>query len=336
MNKLILAIYDGEERYAHGLMEYLCDKEDFPFQVHVYTDQSCFLKALDQLEIECLLVSENVYSNTIDNLLIPHIIILSESENNLCSSYHHINKYQSCEAIYKEILSYYADKAEVMGRVFRSSSNRMKIIGVYSPLGRCLQTTFAFTLGEILSKKSKTLYLNFERYSGFSTLFRRSYEQDMSDLMYYFECAREKLSYRLSTLVETVNGLDYIPPVEMWDNLNGIKGKQWVELFAEIEKHSDYEYLILDLSDHIWDLWEILKYCSVVLTIHKSDGLSVAKINQYEKILEMTGNNEILTKTKRMTLPVFKQIPANFAELTYGDLARYIKEEILPEIGEIS
>ena len=100
----------------------------------------------------------------------------------------------------------------------------MHIIGIYTPIGRCLQTTFSLTLGQMLAKKYKTLYLNFEAYSGFSKILNKRFENDISDLMYYFECAREKLAYRLESMVETVNGLDFVPPVEIYQNLAGIRG----------------------------------------------------------------------------------------------------------------
>ena len=43
----------------------------------------------------------------------------------------------------------------------------MVIIGVFSPLGRCLKTSFALALGQILAKERAVLYLNLESYSGF-------------------------------------------------------------------------------------------------------------------------------------------------------------------------
>ena len=162
----------------------------------------------------------------------------------------------------------------------------MQIIGIYTPVGRCLQTTFSLTLGQMLARQFKTLYLNFEIYSGFSKMLSREFNSDISDLMYYFNCAREKLVCRLESMVETIGGLDFIPPAQMIQNLNGIRGSQWLDMFHEIEKTSEYEYLILDLTDGIMDLWDVLRGCDHIYTITKGDGLAIAKIEQYEKILE--------------------------------------------------
>ena len=74
-----------------------------------------------------------------------------------------INKYQSCELIMKELLEWLA-KEGTLGRT-GSNHKELKLIGVYSPVGKCLKTSFAFVLGQLLSKKHKVLYLNMECYS---------------------------------------------------------------------------------------------------------------------------------------------------------------------------
>lgn len=81
---------------------------------------------------------------------------------------------------------------EESGNVRRmATGNRMKIIGNYSPIGRCMQTTFALSMGQILSKKHKTLYLNFESYSGFGYLLNREFASDLTDVLYYFNCEKK-------------------------------------------------------------------------------------------------------------------------------------------------
>lgn len=332
MNKKVLAILDGEARYAQGLMEYLSEKESLPFRVHIFTDRSRFNSFDGKDEIECLLVSESVYDEGIDQNNIPHLIILSESGKILEDTVHHINKYQSCENIYREVIKYYAENGEYPLSSLRKNGKRIKVIGIYTPIGRCLQTTFAFTLGQILSRKGKTLYMNFEQYSGFSRMLRKEFDSDISDLMYYFECAREKLVYRIESMVETINGLDFIPPAQIYQNLAGIKGDQWIELFREMERSTEYEYLILDMTDGMLDLWEVLRFCDIVYTISRNDAFALAKIEQYEKALTRAEYADVLEKTKKCKLPIFQNLPQNFEELTHSELASFLKERIVPDI----
>lgn len=332
MDKKILAIFDSEEAYAYRLMEFITGKINLPFEIYVFTEESRFYSCAKIKDIECLLISESVYRQEVEALKIPHIIILSESGENLNKTLHHINKYQSCENIFHQIMEYYTDKSETVPMTLRTGLKKMQIIGIYTPIGRCLQTTFSLTLGQMLSRRFKTLYLNFEIYSGFSRMLCRNFESDISDLMYYFACAREKLAYRLESMVETVGGLHFIPPAEIYQNLAGIRGDQWLDLFQEIEKASDYEYLILDLTDGIMDLWNVLRSCDHVYTIVRGDGLSMAKVEQYERVLEGMSYGDISAKTTKWKLPIFKQLPIRFEELTYGELAAYIKSQVFPEL----
>lgn len=332
MDKRILAIFDGEESYVYRLMDFISRKEDTPFEIHVFTREDKFFSFAEKKEIECLLISENAYQKEIEKLKIPHIIILSENGNNLNKALCHINKYQSGENILKEVMEYYTKSAQDTGAILRTGSRKMSIIGVYTPVGRCLQTTFSLTLGQMLARRNKTLYLNFEAYSGLGRMLNRDFKGDISDLAYYFSCAREKLFYQLKSMVETVGGLDFIPPADVYQSLGGIKGTGWIDLFREIEKVTEYDFLILDLSDCLLDLWEVLKNCNHIYTIVREDPLAEAKMEQYEKALESMKYGDITSKTKKWKLPVFKQLPLHFGELTYGELAGYIRREVYPDL----
>ena len=90
----------------------------------------------------------------------------------------------------------YADKTK-SDRMVRTTSHKMRIIGIYTPATRCLQTTFSITLGQMLARQRKTLYLNFEAYSGLGKMLNRQFQRDLSDLVYYLNCARDKLFYHM-------------------------------------------------------------------------------------------------------------------------------------------
>lgn len=334
LDKKILAIFDCEESYAYKLMDFIGEKEKLPFEIQIFTRAESFFSYAEKEEIECLLIAESVYQRKIENLRIAHIIILSETGENINRALCHINKYQSCEKIVQEIMQYYAKKVPEGSMVTRNKNRKMIIIGIYTPVKRCLQTTFSFTLGQMLARQSKTLYLNFEAYSGLGRMLNRNFQSDISDLAYQFSCTRDKLFYHMESMIETVNGLDFIPPADIYQNIMGIKGHAWIDLFSEIEQISEYEYLILDLSDYLTDLWEILQHCDYIYTIVRDDALARAKIEQYETILEHLEYEEIKSKSRKWTLPIFKQIPMRFEELTYGDLAGYIKREVFPDLLE--
>ena len=332
MDKKILAILDGEERYARGLMEFMSQKDSLPFRIHIFTDPGRFFSFKGNEEIECLLVAESAYDTKLSEMSIPHVIILSESGHMVDNTLLHLDKYQSGETIYRQILEYYSGVSNDNLSRRRTNNRRMKIIGVYTPVGRCLQTSFSVTLGQILSKRAKTLYLNFENYSGLSTLLRREFQKDISDLMYYFECSKEMLSVRLESLVERMGELDFVPPVMIYKNLSGIKAEKWIELFHHMEMATEYEYLVLDLTDGILDMWDVLRYSDIVYTISKQDSIARAKGYQYEKALRDLNYEDIIDKTRKLSLPVFHHLSQRFDDLSTGELYSFVKAHIIPEI----
>ena len=338
MNKRILAICDTEADYAYRMMEVLKARKDLNFDIHVFTSIETLLSFGTLDEIECLLITESTYLEEIRKLSIPHVFILNESgmesgeflsreENH----FYNINKYQSADHIVNEMMAYYVDLNVMLPR--KLAGNRSaKIIGVYSPVKRCLQTTFSLTLGQILAKQSKSLYLNYESFSGFNKIAGRKFRADMTDMMYLFECVREKFIYKLNTITEKVNGLDFIAPATVYPDLMNIPGKQWTELLKELREQGDYEYIILDLSDYVDGLLHILNECDWIYTITRGDFYATAKMEQYEQLLNERNFLDVISKTQKLSLPIFKSIPLKHDEMTYSELAAYIREKLLDDL----
>lgn len=327
----ILALCDSEEDYLLRMSGFLEKKKIQPFVVKTFTEERKLQKFAEQNKIELLLIAEKMYRGGKGTYPAAHTFILNESGNKAGENIENINKYQSSENILRAVMdSYISGGAKVPPRI--GTGSRMKIIGNYTPVGRCLQTTFALSMGQILARKHKTLYLNFESYSGLGLLLEKEFSADITDVMYYFQCEKEKLSYRLSGIVQPLNGLDYIPPVLRYSQLAEIAGEQWLQLFREIERATDYEYLILDLSEQMQGLFDVLRECFRVFTIVREDGIAEAKVRQYEAILREEDYKDIAVKTKKWSLPVFRRLPAGLDQLTHGELAAYVKKIVEEDI----
>ena len=87
--------------------------------------------------------------------------------------------------------------------------------------------------------------------------------------------------------------------------------------------------MILDLSDYLNDLFDILLVCDKIYTITKEDGMALAKMQQYEQLISCMQKEEILGRTRKVALPKFEEIPSRLEELAFSQLAEYIREEIL-------
>lgn len=344
MNKPILMLCDKEEDYALGLMKYLCSKGDMPFEVHTFTNIRHAGNFLDKTTPNCLIMTPDFlgsdrYECALKDKELSKFLLMQEKEEvenkaEEREGFKKIYKYQSAESIWKEVLSscLHEEVADYFPK--RTKNAPMKIIGIYTPIHKCLQTTFAVTLGQILARNQDVLYLNFEFYSGFSRLLNQEFQSDLSDLVYFFSCVREKFSVKLSSITEQLGDMDYIPPATSYLALKKIPKSLWIELFREIEKFSNYEFLILDLTEALDGVFDILRQCDYVYTICKEDPASEVKIKQYEEVIMQLEYEDVRAKTRKIHFPVFKKLPIDPREFELGDLAEYIKENILEEFNE--
>lgn len=333
MKQKIFAVCDLEETYAFQMAEYIIEKVPMPYTLHLFTKTEKLQIFIERNEIAVLLIGESAIRQLNTKPEIPNIFVLQESEQELEKEYQYINKFQSPAQVIKEMTEHIADWKDLSGEE-KLQGIQSRIIGIYSPVRRCLQTSFALTMGQLLAREHKVLYLNFESYSGFDKMLQREFSADMLDVVYYFRCAREKLSLRLSSIVQTINGLDFIPPGQSNLDMQGISGENWLELLETIGKISEYEYLILDLTDSMNGLFELLSHCYKIYTITKDDGFAMAKMDQYEKILQLNELNHIAAKTVKCRFPFFEKLPADLNLMTHGELAGYVRTIIQEDLYE--
>ena len=60
----------------------------------------------------------------------------------------------------------------------------------------------------------------------------------------------------------------------------------------------------------------------------------MAKMYQYEKLMQMTGQEEILEKTKKLHFTYFRGVESGMDNLVYSDLGDYIRELLAEEEDE--
>lgn len=324
MKRKILAVCDSEEEYPSRMQEFLCTREELPFEIHAFTDTEKLEISSKSEEIEILLISESDYSEKIKEFPIENIYLLNESGQMEYDNVEQVSKYQPSEKILGQVLDFYSKRRDLPRKIKTRMS--VNIIGVYSPVGRCLQTSFSLTMGQILAKAHKVLYLNFESFSGLGQILQHDMETDLTDLLYYYTNTRERFRYRLENSLQTLNGLYFIPPAASFLDLQSITAETWTELLAAIEEEGMFEYIILDLSDCIQGLLEMLRKCDIVYTIFKDDHFAAAKMHQYEELLEDMDYGDILDKTKKQKMPHIRKIAPKLEQITYGELGEYVRQ----------
>ena len=101
----------------------------------------------------------------------------------------------------------------------------------------------------------------------------------------------------------------------------------------QVLRGSKYEYVILDLSDCVQELYEVLRSCGRIYTIVREDAFATAKLARYEEALGKREYEDVLQKTKKWHLPVFARLPGDLNHLTGGEPAQYAERMLAEDEG---
>ena len=323
--EVVLALCDGEEEYTQLITEYMEKWERLPWVVHAYTDVEKLMEA--EKGVVLLVVSESDYRDEIKTLSPKRLIVLNESGIVRNKNLRYVNKYQQADQLVREILCIYLEIAtQVLPRL--GLEGKTTFIGFFSPVRRAMQTTFSLTMSQLLSKKHKTLYLNFEYFPAHQELLADQQTRDLADLLYFLNAEKDKFALRLQSMVRQVGSLDYVPPMKSGQNLLGITAKEWIDFLQKLQELGEYEYVLMDLSESMQGLFDVLRTCQRVYTVTLEDRAASGKLTQYEKLLTQYSYEDVIEKTQKCALPKIRRLPAQLEYYDRGELAEYVMEQL--------
>ena len=93
---------------------------------------------------------------------------MSEETERQMESGKEIYKFQSGDDIIREVMAVYSEIPGIRPNTAGSVDQSRRIIGVYSPVGRCGKTCLALAIGQILAKEEKVLFVTLDTFTGFS------------------------------------------------------------------------------------------------------------------------------------------------------------------------
>lgn len=297
MSSKNLVICDEDVNYAARLAAFFNGKRELAFQVKICGNPVELQGLLADSTKSILLLNELFMSHELIKEWKGEILVLSETKR--AGNYETLLfKYQSGSKILLHILEK-CDEQNMDGIWRVRKSSKGKVIGFFSPVRRVGQTTFALTKAKELSKECNVLYMNLEPYAGSEGLFSQNENKTMSTLLYYAKQESENVGMILTTLVCSMNGVEYVPPVKNSEDLHAVTKEEWLWLFRELLRNSIYDVLILDLSECIRGLYEILKFCDEVYMLTADDQIAASKIKQYEQDLRQMGYTEVAERMVR-------------------------------------
>lgn len=324
--KEVLAVLDRDVRFAERLCMKLNTKEDFPYAAVRFRNRGELLEFSGNGRIGVLLLERDAEDAELRRLEVGQRLYLTDVRgypwvDNVPTVY----KYQPVDLFTEELLKKTRMISE--GRVIAENPLfRTRYIGVISPVGRCMKTGFALTLGQILGQSAKVLYLNFEQCSGFGAFFGEQAEETLSDVLYEYETGRQGAD--LLRFVRHFHDLDYIPPVRMPSDIIDTAPDRLKELAMNIAKEGAYDILILDFGTDCRVAESFLPFLSTVYVPMREDELSKEKVRIFREWLREKGTEQLMKQYRELVLPAGKPFTGgkNYPEqLLFGEVGMYVR-----------
>lgn len=337
MKKQIFAVCDLEAEYACNFMDYLNQKKNIPFEIQAFTSVESFVEYAKKQPIELLLISAEAMCREVGELDIGKIVILTEGNKpKELEKYTSVYKYQASSDVVREVMACYGAEKAILPTQLPVLKKTTEILGVYSPLGGCLQTCFALTLAQILAKEKNVLYLNLEEYAGFEEMLQKKFVHTLSDLLYFVKQENAGISVRMNSMIQSIGKVDFIPPVQSPEDIRGTSWRDWERLLQEIILHTSYEAIVIDIGNGVEEVFQMLDMCTTVYTPVKTDKMSRSKLSQFEELLRMRDYPQILTRMVKLDLPYGQEVlaePFRAEQLVWGTLGDFVRELLGKDIS---
>ena len=323
-----MAVYDVDREYAQRFADVVNQKEKVPFTVVPFTSLELLREFSEKHRIEILLISDAVPKEETEGIEAGSVVTLAEGEVVSVSEggYPSVYKYQSADSVIREVMARYCDQPEK--DMFVVLGQRARVIGIYSPVGRCFKTSMALLLGQQLAREGKTIYVGFEEFSGLQRLVGGEHRNDLSDVLYFLRQNAFNVM-RLRSLVYTWKDMDYIAPVRYPEDLEQMTGEEAARLIGRLAEDCGYEYVVVDVGRPGRNLIPILECCDVIYMPVKDDEVSAAKLEEFTRYMEAAGRQETAERIQRLKLPFhgsLKRGGGYLEQLLWSDLGDYVRK----------
>lgn len=327
MSERILLLYDRDEEYARLMGEYLLGCRGLPWKIAVCTSAADLIGAVKKRSPEILVTSGSSYDKCLEKIGAKHVLVLNDGTAGVRGV---TDKYQAAEDTLRVILDICTDDEADDTSFLSPAKNRAKLIGVFSPVRRCYQTTFSVLMGRLLLERGKVLYLSFEFCEGCEELIPPEESRGLSDLMYFIKSPVNVFLLRFRSMVRSIAGLDYIPCALSGADISEIPEAEWKLFLLRICDYGEYSYVILDLSESIRGIFSILRMCDRIFTLTRNDRVARRKVESYENVLSMYKYEDVMEKSIRCDPPSVTRVPS-FS----GDMSGEFVDFIVNRLGEL-
>lgn len=314
MIDLHVVIGDYDQKYVQKLASYLMNYKNHHFFIKAFTEIPHLENHLQNNPTDILLLTEEFYLALeavprMAILLVDHVI---DSSLKLLPT---INKYQSCEKLIQDMVTYYTGKSckELAGSI---GMGQVKLWGVYSPSGGSGKTTLAIALAqEFASRGEKTLFMSLEEVASYGRVFDLDGQTSISDLLYYAKKRSDNLLMKLEGIqrVEQTTKLKFLPPPVFVEDMITYEDEDWVYLMEQLLRSTDFENIVVDFTSamSIRNRW-MIKMCKKVLVLTNLSYIQNVKV---EAFLQAYQDHQNILLAANLTKPIVEEAITTLRDL---------------------
>ena len=319
----IIAVYSDDTDFSENLCRKLQDRGRIPYQLKAYKSKEELQEFLRDHPKGVVLIDRQTADPEILKLKAGRFLYLTDVRGYpVIDGIRTVFKYQAVSGIETELLAGLT-KGEEEPPEQGTALFRAKYIGVVSPIGRCLKTSFCLTLGQLLSQKEHVLYLNLESCSGFTALFEKEFPKDLSDLIYAYETGRPGDS--VAEYVENFHGLDYVPPVCAPEDIYRTDPALIRKVITDLQRVGGYDTVILDMSSELRLAEALIPMCRKLYLPVRKELISDAKVREFRMWLDRILDGNAAVRTEELALPYYQ---------TFSTGKQYLEQLLWSELGD--
>ena len=322
----IIALYDSDSTYAARFMEYFQNKQEFEWEVVAFTKKEKLESYLQEQQLELLLTESLQVMENLSKEQVKYSYQLTEEHQQASPDQGKICRYQSVERMMEQMLSDYMRRQDEISASI--NPNQVNIITVFSPVPGGQDAAFAWSLGFLLARQRKALFLPLDLFPLKLLDFIAPIQQGMSEFIYYLKEQtntvprwKELLNYsnNLAYLAGASHGFDVL-------SLNKEDIHRWIEL---LRTTTDYQTIVIYLSFYEEAGMELLKLSDRVAMIKGGSSYEVELSKTLERQLDCIGI--------QLQDPKFKSIPRTWERdciVTYNNLGELTNSVIWQQAQE--
>ncbi|MBS7329933.1 hypothetical protein [Lacrimispora saccharolytica] len=317
-----LTICDSNQFYARKLSEFINSRKGYPFLARYCNSIEECKQMIHSGKADIILSNMENYEKMKDEVDSERVIVMLDSKEGVDGN-NRIYKYQNCDVVLKEILKMASSIEDI--NVYINRSTTMKVIAVYTPNDSRIATSIALDIGKLLSGRASTLFISLDGMSVIPDITGIEFDMDMSDL-FCENMTEGGLSNAIIGSVRRLGNMDILPIMHNYQDMASVTNEEWKNFIRDIERKSDYEYVVIDLTESVRNLFDILKLANYICVAASKGTVDGYRYRQFMKEIEILYDTELKERINTFFVDVKSEIVFETSAGSMGPFGNYSRQ----------